>query len=67
MKLNTKRFTKSPYIQSDLETLKDPKIPEVFHAKGGGKLAEHCIFESDVDTLANSLKEGLLSTSKRSL
>ena len=53
---------KSPHIQFDLEKLKDLKIAKVFQAKVGGMSAVLCIFDSDVDTLANSLKEGLLST-----
>ena len=35
---------------------------EVSQAKVGGKFAALCIFDSDVDTFANSLNEGLLST-----
>ena len=29
-----------------------------------GKFVAPCVFDSDIDTLANSLKEGLLSTAK---
>ena len=36
------------------------KIAEVFQAKVGGKFAALPILDSDIDTLANSLKEGLL-------
>ena len=38
------------------------KTTEVFQAKVGGKFAALCILDSDIDTLANSLKEGLLAT-----
>ena len=62
MKLKTKRFTKSTRIRFDLEKLKDPKIVEVFQAKIGGKFAALCVSDSDVDTLASSRKEVLLST-----
>ena len=62
MKLKTKLFANSSRIRFDLEKLKDPKIAEVFQAKVGRKLAALCVLESDVDTLANSLKEVLLST-----
>ena len=62
LKLKIKRFAKSPRIRSDLKKLKDPKIAEVFQAKVGGKFAALCVLDSDVDTLADSLKEGLLSS-----
>ena len=52
---------KSPRIRIDLEKPKDLKIAEVFQAKIGGKFAVLCVRDSDVDTLANSLKETLLS------
>ena len=35
---------------------------KVFQAKVGGRFAARCVLDSDVDTLVNSLKEGLLST-----
>ena len=60
LKPKTKRFTKSPRIPFDPEKLKDPKIADVFQVKVGGKFAALCVLDSDVDTLANSLKEGLL-------
>ena len=60
MKLKTKLFTKSPRIQ--FEKLKDPKIAEVFQSEVGGKFAALCILDSDIDTLANSLKEVLVTT-----
>ena len=65
--LKTKHFTKSPHIQYDLEKLKDPKIVEVFQANVGRKFEVLCILNSDADTLANSLKEGLLSKAKEVL
>ena len=34
----------------------------MFHAKVGGKFAALCVLGSDVDTLANSLKDVLPST-----
>ena len=36
----------------------------MFQAKVGGKFAALCIFDSDIDTLVNSLKEGLLATAE---
>ena len=60
MKLKTKRLTKSPCIR--FEKLKDPKTAEVFQAKVGGKFAALYILDSEIDTLVNSLKEGLLAT-----
>ena len=53
---------KSPCIQ--FEKLKDPKITEVFQAEVGGKFAVLCILDSNIDTLANSLKEVLVATAK---
>ena len=40
------------------EKLKDSKTAEVFQAKVGGKFAALCILDSDIDTLATSLKGG---------
>ena len=56
LKLMTKRFTKSPRVRFDLAKLKDPKIAEVFQAKVDGQFAALCVFDSSVDSLANSLK-----------
>ena len=67
LKLKTKCFTKSPLIQFYLEKHKDLKIAEVFQAKGSEKFAALCVLDSDVDTLANSLKEGLLLTAQDAL
>ena len=67
LKLTTKLFTKSSRIRFDLEKLKDPKITEMFPAKVGGKFAALCVLNSDVDTLANSIKDGLLSTAEEVL
>ena len=39
----------------------------MFQARVGGKFAALCIFDSDVDTLASSLKEGQLSTAEEVL
>ena len=64
LKLKTKRFTKSPRIRFDLEKLKVPKIAEVLQAKVGGMFA---FLWSDVYTLANSLKDRLLSTAEEVL
>ena len=58
---------KSPRIRFDLEKLKGSKIAEVFQAKVGGTLTALCALDSDVDTLANSIKEGLLSTAEEVL
>ena len=63
--MKTKRFTKSPRIQ--FEKLKVPKTVEVFQAKVDGKFAALCILDSEIDTLANSLKEGLLATAEEVL
>ena len=60
LKLKTKRFTESPCIQFDLAKLNDPKMAEVFQANVGAKFTALCVLDSDVDTLANSLKEWLL-------
>ena len=65
LKLKTKRFTNSPCKQ--FEKLKDPKIAEVFQSEVGGKFAALCILDSDIDTLANSLKERLLSIAEEVL
>ena len=62
--LETKHCTKSPCIRFDLEKLKDPKIAEVFQAKVDGQFAALCVLDSDVDTLPNGLKNGLLSTAE---
>ena len=67
LKLKPKRFMKSPRIQIDLEKVKDPKIAEVVLAEAGRKFAVLCILDSHVDTLANSLKEVLLSTAEEVL
>ena len=64
LQLKTKRFTKSPRIRFDLEKLSDPEIVEVFQAKVAGKFAALCVLDSDEDTLANGLKEGLVSTAE---
>ena len=39
----------------------------MFQAKVGGKVAALCVLGSDIDTIANSLKEGLLSTAEEVL
>ena len=39
----------------------------MFHAKVGGKFAAFCVLDSDVDTHANNLREGLLSTAEEVL
>ena len=67
LKLKTKRFTQNPHIQCDPEKLKDLKVIEVFQAKVGGKSVALCDPDRDVDTLANSLKEVLLSTAEEVL
>ena len=64
MELKTKLFAKSPSVRFDPEKLNDPKIMELFQANVGGKFAALCVFDSDVDTLANNLKEGLFSTAE---
>ena len=56
-------MTSTPYMYICLfpET-QGPKIVGMFQAKVGGKFAAFCILDSDANTLANSLKEGLVST-----
>ena len=44
-----------------------PKTAEMSQAKVGGKFAALYILDSKIDTLANSLKEGLLSTAEEVL
>ena len=63
LKLKTRCFTKSPHIQVDLEKLKGLKTAGVFLVKIGGKFTALCILKSNVDTLADSLKEELPSVS----
>ena len=46
---------------------KTRNIAEVFQTRMGRKFAALCVLESDVDTLANSLKEVLLSTAEEVL
>ena len=41
--------------------MKSPPKAVVFQVEVGGKFAALCVFDSDVHTLANSLKEVLLS------
>ena len=65
LKLKTKCPTKSPRVKLDLT--KDPEIAEVFQAKVDGKLVALCVLDSDVDSLANSLKVVLLSTAEEVL
>ena len=62
-----KRFRKSARIRFVKEKLTDPKTAEVFQAKVGGKFAALYILDSNVDTITNSLKEGLLSTAEEVL
>ena len=62
LKLKTKRFVKSPRIRFDPDKFKDPKIAEVFQIKLGGKFAALCVLDSDVDTLANSLRRATLKS-----
>ena len=50
-----------------MEKLKEPKIAEVFQVKIGGKFAGLCILDSYIDTLVNSLKGRLLSTTEEVL
>ena len=65
--MKTKHFTKSPRIRFDLEKLQDPIIAEVLQAKVGGEFTALCVLGSDIDTLANSLKDVLLSTAEEVL
>ena len=63
LKLKTKCFMKSLHIQFDWETLKDTKIADVYQAKVCGRFTAFDL-DSDVDTLTNSLKEGLSTAGK---
>ena len=67
IKCKSQRFKKSFRIRVDLENLKDPNMSEVFQAKVGRQFLALCVLGSDVDTLANSLKEGLLLTAEEVL
>ncbi|GFR92330.1 craniofacial development protein 2-like [Elysia marginata] len=67
LKLNSKRKAKSPRLHFDLEKLKDPNISETFRAQIGGKFAALTLIDNDVDTMANSLKEVLVSTAEEVL
>ena len=67
LKLKTKRFTNSPCVKFDLVKLNDLKIAEMFQAKLGRKFAALCVFDSDGDTFARSLKEVLHSTAEEVL
>ena len=39
----------------------------MFQAKVGGKFAALCVLDGDIDTLANIIKDGLLSTAEEIL
>ena len=67
LKLKAKRCPKNPRIRFDLEKLKDPKIADVFQAQVGGKFAALQILDKDVDTLANGIKDVLLTTAEEVL
>ena len=51
----------------NLEKRKDSKIAEVFQAKISLKFAAISVLSNDVETLANSLKGRLLSTTEEVL
>ncbi|PIK45030.1 hypothetical protein BSL78_18122 [Apostichopus japonicus] len=51
-----------PRIRFDLEKLKEPDIAQVFQAQVGGKFAALNLLDSDVDSLANNIKDVLLTT-----
>ncbi|GFR67355.1 post-GPI attachment to proteins factor 3-like [Elysia marginata] len=67
LKLNSKGKAKSPRLHFDLEKLKDPNISETCRAQIGGKFAALTLIDNDVDTMANSLKEVLVSTAEEVL
>ena len=46
---------------------KDPKIAEMFQARVGERFLALCVLDSDVGTLANSLKETLLPAAEEVL
>ena len=61
------RAVRRALVRFDQKKLKDPKLAEVFQIKIGGRFATICILDSDVDTLANSPNEVLLSTAEETL
>ncbi|GFR71095.1 endonuclease exonuclease phosphatase domain containing protein [Elysia marginata] len=67
LKLNSKRKAKSPRLNFDFEKLKGPNIFETFRAQIGGKFAALTLIDNDVDTMANSVKEVLVSTAEEVL
>ena len=67
LKLKVRRGPKNPRIRFDLEKLKDPEVAEAFQAQVGGKFAALNILDSNVDTLANDIKEVLLTTAEETL
>ena len=67
MKLKLKRDSKSPHIRFDLEKLRDPKVDEVFKAQVGGRFAALATLDCDVNTLAENIKEVLLSSAEEVL
>jgi exonuclease III len=64
LKLKSNRSNKSSRIRFNLDRLKDPKVAEIFQAQVGGKFAALTIVNQDVDNLANTLKEVLISTAE---
>ena len=56
----------SPRTQYNLEKLKDQRTTEMFQAKVG-EFSAVCLFDSDVDTVANSIRKVLLSTAEEVL
>ncbi|GFR63669.1 RNA-directed DNA polymerase from mobile element jockey-like [Elysia marginata] len=67
VKLNSKRKAKSPRLHFDLEKLKNPSISKTFRAQIGGKFAALTLIDNYVNTMANSLKEVLVSTAEEVL
>ncbi|XP_076438257.1 uncharacterized protein LOC143277357 [Babylonia areolata] len=65
LKLKCKRCPRNPHIRFDLEKLKDPEITDVFQAQVGGKFAALNLMDTDVDTLANNIKEVLTTTAEQ--
>lgn len=63
LKLKLRRDNnKSPRIRFNLEKLKDPDTERIFQAQVGGKFAALATIDCDIDALAGSIKEVLLST-----
>ena len=64
LKLKTNQSNKTPRIRFNLDKLNDPEIAEIFQAQVGGKFAALATIDQDVETLANNLKEALITSAE---